>query len=259
MNLQPTAHHADQGAGRRARAAGLLKRVAAPLGAMLIGVVVLIVDGNELSWLAGVIAGGSTGAWVVLQRGGLQRSYRRSHAEARAEHRTLAALAPLEEAGWRFLHEIRGLDSTYDHIAIGPGGVIVLQSISTDGVVTMRGGEPMLERHLGPDAPPRLQRLRPRALTDASAFRRDVERLSGRQLWVQAVAVLWSEFPAGCVVDGRCVYIHGSRLADWLTRRPHQLDPAQMDEVADAVELLVQCGGELPLPAAAAGRPRLTA
>lgn len=259
MNLQPTAHHADQGAGRRARAAALLARVAAPLGAMLIGVLVLIADGNELSWLAGVIAGGSTGAWVVLHRSGLPRSRKRPYAEVRAEHRTASALKPLQEAGWRFLHEIRGLDTTYDHIAIGPGGVIVLQSISTDGVVMMRGGEPVLERRLTPDAPPRLQRLRPRALTDASALRSDVERLSGRRLWVQAVVVLWSEFPAGCVADGRCVYIHGSRLTDWLTRRPHQLDPAQMDEIADAIGLLVQCGGELPLPAAVAARARLSA
>jgi hypothetical protein len=65
------------------------------------------------------------------------------------------------------------------------------------------------------------------------------------------VVVVWSEFPAGCVTDGRCVFIHGSRLVDWLARRPHQLDPAETDDVAEAVAVLVDCGGELPLPLAA--------
>ncbi len=250
MDIQPTDPHADHGARQRARASALFGEFAVPLALALTGVLVLIVDGNELSWLAGVLAGGSAGAWLALRRSG-RRPRRRSYAEARAEHRTAASLAPLEHAGWRFLHDVRGLDTTFDHIAIGPGGVIVLQSISAEGVVTMRGGEPILERRPRPDAPPRLQRLRPRALGDATAFRGDVERLSGRRLWVQAVVVLWSEFPAGCVVDGRCVYIHGSRLADWLARRPHQLDPAETDDVARAVALLVECGGELPLPAAA--------
>jgi hypothetical protein len=127
--------------------------------------------------------------------------------------------------------------------------VIVLQSMSPDGVVSLRGGEPILERRQGAGAPP-LERLRPRAVTDASALRHDVERLTGSRLWVQAVVVIWSEFPAGCVADGRCVFIHGSRLAGWLDRRPHQLDPAGTDEVAAAVAALVECGGELPLPLA---------
>ncbi|MGH2895879.1 MAG: nuclease-related domain-containing protein [Solirubrobacteraceae bacterium] len=259
MDIQPTDHHADRGSGRRRRALGLLREFAPALGVLLIGALVLIFDGNELSWLIGVIAGGSAGAWLVLRRDD-PRSLGRSRAPMRAEHRTASALEPLQGAGWRFRHDVRGIDTTYDHIAIGPGGVIVLQSISADGVVTMRGGEPVLEQRSSPDAAPRLQRLRPRAVTDAAAFRGDVERLSGRRLWVQAVVVLWSDFPAGCVVDGHCVFIHGSRLAGWLARRPHQLDPAETDHVAAAVELVVQCGGEFPLPAASpAARSRLSA
>jgi hypothetical protein len=93
------------------------------------------------------------------------------------------------------------------------------------------------------------KRLRPRAVSDAAAFRADVERVTGRRLWAQALVVIWSEFPAGYITDGRCVYIHGSRLADWLARRPHQLDPAEADGIAAAVDTLVQCDGELPLAA----------
>ncbi|HTU95567.1 MAG TPA: nuclease-related domain-containing protein [Solirubrobacteraceae bacterium] len=219
------------------------------LGVVLIGLLVLIVDGHELSWLAGVIVGGGAGAWVALHRGG-RRARRRPDVETRAEHRTAHTLEPLESTGWRFLHDLRGLDSTFDHIAIGHGGVIVLQSMSPDGVVSLRGGEPVVERPSTTGGPAHIERLRPRALADASALRRDVERLTGRRLWVQAVVVLWSDFPAACVTDGHCVFVHGSRLAAWLARRPHQLTPAETDDVATAVAALVDCGGELPLPLA---------
>jgi Nuclease-related domain len=251
MDNQPTDLHADHGTPGRARAQarGFLAELTVALGFLVIGVVVLILDGHEVSWLAGVIAGGGAGAWVALTRGG-RSVRRRPAAELRAEHRTAAALDPLRSAGWRFLHDVRGLDTTFDHIAIGAGGVIVLQSMSPHGVATMRGGELMLERRVGPDVPVRLERLRPRALTDASAFRSDVARVTGRRLWVQAVVVIWSDFPAGCVADGRCVYIHGSRLADWLARRPHQLDAVEADDVTVAVAALVDCDGELPLPLA---------
>jgi hypothetical protein len=249
MENHPTDLHADHGA--RFRAPAVVAELTVPLGVLAIGLLVLLLDGHEVSWLAGVIAGGGAGAWVVLRRGGRpgRRWSRRADSHLRAEHRTAATLEPLRTAGWRFLHDVRGLDSTFDHIAIGHGGVIVLQSMSPDGVVTMRAGEPVLERapSAGAGAEPQLERLRPRALTDASAFRYDMERVTGRRLWVQAVVVIWSEFPAGCVTDGRCVYIHGSRLAGWLARRPHQLEPAATDEVATLVAALIDCDGELPL------------
>jgi hypothetical protein len=116
-----------------------------------------------------------------------------------------------------------------------------------DGMVTMEAGEPVLERHSTSDAPPRLERLRPRALADAAAFRDGVQRLCGRRLWVQAVVVFWSEFPAGCVADGRCVFIHGPRLAEWTARRPHQLDPRDADAVYAAVKTLAQPRGDTSL------------
>jgi len=224
-----------------------------------IGGLVLLFDGQELSWLAGLVAGAAAATWVAVRRSpgtGWPRpavpvpSQRQPDAAARqtdaAARQTAATIGVLEHSGWRFLHDVTGLNTTYDHVAIGPGGVILMQSMDPDGVVAMQSGEPVLECRSGTDAPPRLERLRPRALADAAAFRDAVQRLSGRRLWVQAVVVFWSEFPAGCVADGRCVFIHGPRLAEWMARRPHQLDPRDADAVYAAVNSLAQ-PGEHPL------------
>jgi hypothetical protein len=256
MEVQPTRLRAQRGARERSRRATLLADVVAAVGVIAIGGLVLLFDGQELSWLAGLVAGAAAATWVAVSRGpgtGRRRPLVPVRAEGRrdsAARRTAAAIGALEQTGWRFLHDVPGLDGTYDHIAIGPGGVILMQSMDPDGVVTMQSGEPVLELRPTSDAPPRLERLRPRALADAAAFRDGVQRLCGRRLWVQAVVVFWSEFPAGSVADGRCVFIHGPRLAEWMARRPHQLDPRDADTVYAAVTALAQPRGQQPLPLA---------
>lgn len=262
MDVQPTDRRAERGAHERSWRATWLADLGAGLGVVAIGVLVLIFDGQELSWLAGLVAGAAAGAWVAVRRGAGRTPIRLSFAgrtparssqrpSARsAERQTEAAISFLEHSGWRFLHNVPGIDTTYDHIAIGPGGVILMQSMSPAGVVTMQSGEPVLEHPATSGAQPRLERLRPRALADAAAFRDGVQRLTGRRLWVQAVVVFWSEFPDGCVADGRSVFIHGSRLAEWMARRPHQLDPRDVDNVYAAVEARGRPRGDLSLPVA---------
>ena len=228
----------------------LLADLGAALVVVAIGVLVLLFDGQELSWLAGLVAGAAAGAWIAVRRGAgrmplrvpspVRPRARVAHQPSArsAERRTESAIRSLEHSGWRFLHDVPGIDTTYDHIAIGPGGVILMQSMSPAGAVTMRSGQPVVEHPTAPGAQPRLERLRPRALADAAAFRDGVQRLTGRRLWVQAVVVFWAEFPDGCVADGRSVFIHGSRLAEWMARRPHQLDPRDVDDVCAAVEVI---------------------
>jgi hypothetical protein len=239
------------------RVGPVLGRLLAALGVVVIGLLVLVIDGHGVSWLAGLLVGGAGGAWIALLRSSPSahansrtRPVARTPSAASAERRTKGAVKSLEHSGWRFLHHVRGRDTTYDHVAVGPGGVILLQSIDPQGTVTMRAGEPFVERQHQPHATPEVARLRPRAIADAGAFREDVQRVAGQRLWVQPVVVFWSEFPAGCVVDGRCVYIHGSRLAEWIARRPHQLNPVQADDVFAAVAILAERGGGLPLPIA---------
>ena len=77
----------------------------------------------------------------------LRRSYRKAHnyqAAALSEPQTAAALAPLADRGWRILHDRRWPGSTtganVDHLAVGPGGVFVLDTKHWSQPVQVRGG-----------------------------------------------------------------------------------------------------------------------
>lgn len=214
---------------------------------ILAGLLVLVIDGHGISWVAGLVAGAGAVAWLTVGRG---RIGVRAAGGAGAQRRTEAALAPLAQAGWSFVHGVPGPDGTFDHIAVGPGGLILLQSMSPQGVVRMIGSEPVVELAADGRAAPQVQRLRPTALIDATTVRERVQRIARRRMWVQAVVVLWSEFPAGCVADGRCVYIHGSRLAEWMARRPNQFDAAEAEAVTAAVQELAERGTAFDLPVA---------
>ena len=159
-----------------------------------------------------------------------------------AELRTAEELAPLYDAGWRFVHDVAAPVGNFDHIAIGPAGVILIESRRPCGAVEIAAGAPLVtpcpdSDSSGPGTN-ELHNLRPRTLADAAALREELQRLAGHRVWVQAMVVFWSEFPAGCVIDGRLVFIHGSRLTRWLSRRPPQLTPAEIETVYGIVKAL---------------------
>lgn len=136
--------------------------------------------------------------------------------------------ALLETSGWRAIHDLEARYARYRHVAIGPGGVIVLQS-------------QRLEHPYDADDPNSQRELliqRRRALAAAGNLRRESKDTTGQPGWVQAVVIVWSEFPAGCLQDGSCVFVSGLRLIDWLRRRPDQLSLERAAKVHAALELL---------------------
>jgi hypothetical protein len=196
----------------------------APLAAL--GVLVLLIEGHGVAWLAGVTAGASTATWLAGLRA-------RSLPAARpvidhGDQETREQLSLLQAAGWSAVHDLDARYARYRHVAVGPGGVILLQS-------------QRLEHPWGSEDP-RSKRelliLRRRALSAAANLRREIADSTGAAGWVQAVVVVWSEFPAGCLQDGRCVFVSGPRLTDWLRRRPGQLSAERAAEVRSALERL---------------------
>jgi hypothetical protein len=199
------------------------------------GVIILVVEGHGLSWLGGAAAGVCLAVWAWVEQSP-PRYVEKWHDGAEGERKTEQALRPLAKAGWSVIHDIQCHYGNYDHIAVGPSGVYLLESKNLEGIVELRAGVPHLMRRHDPRAVEPFRRIRPQALRAAARIKEDVQQRSGECVWVQAVVVFWSEFPQELVDDGRCVYISGTRLGEWLGERPQRLDRQQVDQIAAAVK-----------------------
>ena len=184
-----------------------------------------------------MIFGMFVGVWLVL-RDSPPRYVEKWHDGAEGERKTAKALRPLKRRGWTMVHDIQQPYGNYDHIAVGPTGVYLLETKNLQGIVEIQDGAPHLNRRHDPQAGETFRRIRPRALDAARRIKGDIQQQTGHCLWVQAVVVFWSEFPEQLVEDGKSVYIHGSRLKAWLAQRPEQLDPDRVQEIATAIQRL---------------------
>jgi nuclease-like protein len=201
---------------------------------ILAGLVVLVLDRHRLSWGAGAITGVLLGAWITVRES--PPAYIENwHDGAEGERKTEKALAPLTRSGWTIVHDVQARYGNYDHIAVGPAGIFMLETKNPGGIVELRDGIPHLRRRLDPDADTRLDRIRPRALTSAANLKEDIQRRTGQRTWVQAVVVLWSDFPEGLIDDGRCIFVHGPRLHALLHGRPNRLNPQDVATIAVAI------------------------
>jgi hypothetical protein len=234
--MTSTTHQGDVFIPARRRRALSHPRVTLAQGLALLvalGVLVLLLEGHGVSWLAGLVVGASTTTWLVGARPTTwlvgARPTSGAPAPAPIDHGDAdirEQLTLLEAAGWTAIHDLEARYGRYRHVAIGRGGVILLQS--------QRLEHPW--RRDDPDSQRELLIQRRRALSAAANLRREIEEATGRPGWVQPVVVVWSEFSVGCVQDGRCVFVYGPRLIDWLRRRPGQLSPDRAAELRVALQ-----------------------
>jgi hypothetical protein len=153
-----------------------------------------------------------------------------------AEQWSAQELRPLTEHGWKLVNHFGLKRSDHDHVLVGPGGVIVVETKWTGGT--------------WPEAPDDI-RIR-------SAVRQVMEAAHQLAIWspvskegvsdVQCAVVLWGahadgDFPA----EGRRhpdgpVVLRGRDLRAWALRRPRgALSPEQVDRIWAAMER--QLGG----------------
>jgi hypothetical protein len=205
---------------------------------ILAGVVVLILEGHALSWVAGMFSGVFAGAWIVLRES--PPAYIENwNLGAEGERKTGRALARLEQRGWRIVHDVDARRGNYDHIAVGPAGVFLLETKNLRGIVELQGGTPLLRRRHDPDATSRLENVRRSTLWRAASLKEEIERHGGQRTWVQAVVVFWSRFPGEVVDDGRCFFVHGRRLRAFMRDRPEKLTETEVARLAEVVAELV--------------------
>ena len=214
----------------------ILAVVAVPI--MVAAIVVLVVDKHRLSWVAGVFFGGCVCIWLVMRDTppGYVENWRDGF---EGERKTEKALEPLERSGWRIVHDIESRYGNYDHVAIGPGGVFVLETKNPTGVVEMREGVPIVQRRLLA-ATYSLRKVRGQALGAAWRLHDEITTRTGETGWVQGVVVFWAEFPDGQAEHAKCVFIHGSQLRAWLEARPTTLSTTKVEQITAAVTQLAE-------------------
>ena len=125
---------------------------------MLAGLIILVMDRQGLSWFAGAIFGICAGVWIWV-RDTPPRYIEKWHDGAEGERKTEKALKPLENAGWSVVHDVQCRYGNYDHIAVGPGGVYLLDTKNLQGIATVQDGVPVLNRRHDPEDIDKFQQI----------------------------------------------------------------------------------------------------
>lgn len=201
-------------------------------GAVLLASFVASQAWPSAGWTFGVFGGAALAFWLIarLSPPGWIENWQFG---AWGEQETAKVLSKLEGEGWLILHDLSAGRGNVDHIAVGPGGVYLLDSkrlggsvsVSPAGVTVQRIDDPELTyQHTGTGHLVSLARQTHDRVLSQTRIR----------TWVTPVMVIWAEFPQR-VVEGRCVYVHGDELADWLRSRPQTIAPSRLRQTADAV------------------------
>lgn len=150
------------------------------------------------------------------------------------EQATAKALRPPEAEGWVVLHDLQAGRGNVDHIAVGPGGVFLLDSKRIGGSLTVDDQGATVRRLDDPDLSYN-HRGSGHLLSLASQTHKRVLARTRISVWVTPVMVVWGEFPQR-VVEGRCAYVRGQDLVEWLRARAQVIAPTRVAQLTEAVQ-----------------------
>jgi Nuclease-related domain len=200
-----------------------------------------MIAGHLAAWAAGTMFGLGI-ALVIAMRESPPWYIEKWQLGAEGERKTEKVLKKLERSRWLVVHDVACARGNYDHIVVGPGGVFLLDTKNLQGIVHMRGEEPYLRRRSDPEADESCGWIRSGALAGAARLHDELTRRAGHAPWVKAVVVLWSEFDEdeGLHEDEKkkCVFVHGSRLHEWITSRPDTLEQVTTDNLATEIQAM---------------------
>lgn len=164
-----------------------------------------------LAGMAGVFVGV---LFVVWSLGGHVSAFR-WWIGAEGERETAKEIERLDQE-WHCEHDLEHEHGNWDHVLVGPAGVFLLDSKTLNG--TAAAGDDALRSG--------------RLLYRGSAFRGGAWQIkSALELrlgvpapWVQAVVVVWGEFPQARHKERDVVYVRGDELRPWLLDLPPRLN-----------------------------------
>ena len=203
-------------------------RVAIVLAASMSAWLLAAQAAPHLAALASVVVAAGLGWRLRFRPSADTQAWRRS---AAGERRTARLLAPLERRGWAVLHDlaIPGTQANFDHLAIGPGGVLVIDTKQYRGRLHLdRHGMVWHGRHL------LVSTLR-RVLWAADQAD-EVLGLADVQV-AAVVAVHGASVPCGSLEADGVTIVPARRVADLLLALPPILGPERVAWLADRARL----------------------
>jgi hypothetical protein len=182
-------------------------------------------------WLLGCFGGAAIAFWLIA-RWSPPGWIENWQGGAYGEQATAKALRALEEEGWIVLHDLRAGRGNVDHIAIGPGGVYLLDSKRLGGTVSVHGTSATVRRIDDPDLSYEIPRGHIVSLARQTHQR--VLASSRINVWVTPVMVIWADFPQRVAGD-QPFYVKRDELVTWLKSRPQTVAASRVQQLADVV------------------------
>jgi hypothetical protein len=173
--------------------------------------------------MAGLLAGV---VFVIWSLGGHVSTFR-WWLGAEGERDTAKEIERLEP-GWHCEHDLEHEHGNWDHVLVGPAGVFLLDSKRLSGTAAV-GGDALRSGRLS----------FPGGVFRGGAKRIKLaleERLGSPAPWVQAVVVVWGDFPQGHYEERDVVYVRGDELRKWLTTAPQKLNAPQRAALVTALQ-----------------------
>jgi Nuclease-related domain len=129
--------------------------------------------------------------------------------------------AEIEKLGtdWYCEHDLEHDRGNWDHVLVGPPGVFLLDSKRLDNTAAA-GGDALRSGRLAFHG----------GVFRYGAKRIKValeERLGARAPWVQAVVVVWGDFPQARHEEQDVIYLRGEELRSWLSELPSRINAPQ--------------------------------
>jgi Nuclease-related domain len=176
-------------------------------------------DTNAWWWGAGLVTGGlvAVAVWALDEPPAYIGKW---GVGAAGERRTAKALRPLLRKGWRVTHDVQRAHENFDHVLVGPPGVILLETKVRSGTVSLEDGMLTIRYPDDPDEVVRLPRLAAQMRGRAAQLKATHRFEDGARRWVTPVVVLWADFSQRCVECDGITYLHGSELVRWLRSLP---------------------------------------
>jgi hypothetical protein len=123
---------------------------------------------------------------------------------------------------WHVEHDIPRERGNWDHVLVGPGGVVLLETKSYRSTAVATNDAVYLGR-----VPFKGGSFRFAAKELGDALQQHVER----RPWVQPVVVIWGDFPQLRHEENGVAYLAGGELVGWLNEQRPVLANARCDEI----------------------------